>query len=118
MAITIKSGRCWRIVLSDGTDYNDDGVPHYDTEADAKEAITGEGLPAEATAQQFPKPCVTVTCDECGTDSGAADRFSELHFPSLTEAQNVAAQSDWKLTPKGDFCWDCPAPAADDEEDV
>lgn len=112
MGFDINTGRCWRIVLPTGEDWNPgDGVPHFPSEAAAQNARLGEedGCPPDVKAVQFDAPCVTVSCEECEADPGGGDVFSQLHCRDVEEARTLARESDWKVLLDGrTFCWDCP----------
>lgn len=101
---------CWRLVLPDGTDWDQgDGVPHFSSEKEALERFDAEEIPPGTKAVPFETPCVTVSCDECEADVGGDDVFSQIHLPSVAEAHDVARKSDWKVTADGrTYCWDCP----------
>ena len=112
MATATNTDICWRLVLPDGTDWDQgDGVPHFPTEKEAMERFEGEEALPDTKAVPFAAPCVTVSCDECEVDVGNDDVFSEIHCQGVTEALTVARASDWTVLPDGrTYCWDCPVP--------
>jgi hypothetical protein len=113
MSIDTKSAPCWRLVLPDGTDYDQgEGIRHHDTEHEATTEIRDLELPTGTTAQQYPSPCASMSCDECGVDLGGDEAFTEFHCEGgEPQIREVAKQSDWNVTPDGRcYCWDCPVP--------
>jgi hypothetical protein len=102
---------CWRIVLADGSDYDPgDGVPHFRTEQRALAAAD-----VVNTAEAFPKPCVTVTCDGCEAD--LEGDIGTLHFLNGAEAGSAATALDWTVTDDGRFfCEECTAERDDEDE--
>lgn len=114
MPTTTNAAICWRLVLPDGTDWDQgDGVPHFGSEKAALDRFDDAEIFPGTKAVPFAAPCVTVSCEECEADVGGDDVFSEIHLPSVDEALDVARKSDWKVTPDGrTYCWDCPVPEA------
>jgi hypothetical protein len=90
---------CW--VLSDphGRDYdNGDGVPHYDTEAEAREAISRTSGDDPLTPRPLAAPCWTIS-SACGYTLDEDE--STWHHDSAAEAHKVALGYGWTDAPGG-----------------
>ncbi len=112
MPLTAFEAPCWRLVTSDGTNYDagSDGVPHFDTEADARQeakeradGALGIQIPG-LTPRSYPTPCVTVKCDGCGSEP-ESDDFSHLHYPSAEDASTKL--DDFTIIAGQVWCGDC-----------
>jgi hypothetical protein len=102
MAIEQLAARCWVIEPADDTE----GVPHYDTEQEAKATADHDFDPGEAaTIRQLPTPCWTASCDgDCAATIDEEENYT-YHYETRAEAESDAAAMGWTLTRDGDlFC--------------
>lgn len=102
MAIVELPACCWFVATSDSEplDTDDEGYPHYETEAEVREAVTNlseayEGL----TAEQIPQPCVEVTCNADCAEARFVDddTYGIVHFPDMDTALSMLRADDWVI---------------------
>lgn len=105
--IETQPAPCWRLVLPDGTDYDEgEGAAHHDTEKDAAEqavAVADRHWPQPGpavTPQQWEQPCALVSCDGCGADPDD-DVWGHIHFPDEQTARAMASAYDYRVEPDG-----------------
>ena len=93
MGLTPAGTRCWRVIGAGGAApwWQADGEPHHTSLDEAVEEIaerlTGDlDDPTDdpvlsCRPQRYPRPCVTVTCDACGSTLEDDEGGWLVHFP-------------------------------------